>query len=95
MAIWLTKDSRVIVAGVTGSEGSKHTRRMLRAGTNIVAELHLNTLGSGTITILGASGQVLDDATEASGRIARVTYQAREPGSYFIRLLLWMSLNNR
>src|SRR2546423_1281103 len=36
MAIWLTKDSRVIVAGVTGSEGSKHTRRMLRAGTNIV-----------------------------------------------------------
>src|SRR5581483_8515124 len=36
MAIWLTKDSRVIVQGVTGSEGSKHTRRMLRAGTNIV-----------------------------------------------------------
>src|SRR2546423_13232025 len=36
MAIWLTKDSRVIVQGVTGSEGSKHTRRMLRAGTTIV-----------------------------------------------------------
>jgi succinyl-CoA synthetase alpha subunit len=36
MAIWLTKDSRVIVQGMTGSEGSKHTRRMLRAGTNIV-----------------------------------------------------------
>src|SRR2546430_14165099 len=36
MAIWLTKDSRVIVQGVTGSEGSKHTRRMLRAGTAIV-----------------------------------------------------------
>jgi succinyl-CoA synthetase alpha subunit len=36
MAIWLTKDSKVIVQGVTGSEGSKHTRRMLRAGTNIV-----------------------------------------------------------
>ena len=36
MAIWLTKDSRVIVQGVTGSEGSRHTRRMLRAGTNIV-----------------------------------------------------------
>jgi succinyl-CoA synthetase alpha subunit len=36
MAIWLTKDSKVIVQGVTGSEGSKHTRRMLRAGTNVV-----------------------------------------------------------
>ena len=36
MAIWLTKDSKVIVQGMTGSEGSKHTRRMLRAGTNIV-----------------------------------------------------------
>jgi succinyl-CoA synthetase alpha subunit len=36
MAIWLTKDSKVIVQGMTGSEGSKHTRRMLRAGTTIV-----------------------------------------------------------
>jgi succinyl-CoA synthetase alpha subunit len=36
MAIWLTKESRVLVQGMTGSEGSKHTRRMLRAGTNIV-----------------------------------------------------------
>lgn len=36
MAIWLTKDSKVIVQGITGSEGSKHTRRMLRAGTSVV-----------------------------------------------------------
>ena len=36
MAIWLTKDSKVIVQGMTGSEGSKHTRRMLRAGTAVV-----------------------------------------------------------
>jgi succinyl-CoA synthetase alpha subunit len=36
MAIWLTRDSKVIVQGITGSEGSKHTRRMLRAGTTIV-----------------------------------------------------------
>jgi succinyl-CoA synthetase alpha subunit len=36
MAIWLTKDSKVIVQGMTGSEGSKHTRRMLAAGTDIV-----------------------------------------------------------
>jgi succinyl-CoA synthetase alpha subunit len=36
MAIWLTKDSKVVVQGMTGSEGSKHTRRMLRAGTTVV-----------------------------------------------------------
>src|ERR1044072_8033762 len=36
MAIFLTKESKVIVQGVTGSEGQKHTRRMLASGTNIV-----------------------------------------------------------
>jgi succinyl-CoA synthetase alpha subunit len=36
MAVWLTKDSKVIVQGMTGAEGSKHTRRMLAAGTNVV-----------------------------------------------------------
>src|SRR5512139_1783486 len=36
MAIWLTADSKVIVQGITGSEGTKHTRRMLAAGTNVV-----------------------------------------------------------
>jgi succinyl-CoA synthetase alpha subunit len=36
MAVWLTENSKVIVQGMTGSEGSKHTRRMLAAGTNVV-----------------------------------------------------------
>ena len=36
MAIFLDRSSRVIVQGMTGSEGSKHTRRMLAAGTTIV-----------------------------------------------------------
>lgn len=36
MSIFLNKESRVIVQGMTGSEGQKHTRRMLGAGTNIV-----------------------------------------------------------
>ncbi|MFD6950241.1 succinate--CoA ligase subunit alpha, partial [Nocardiopsis aegyptia] len=29
MAIFLNKDSKVLVQGMTGSEGTKHTRRML------------------------------------------------------------------
>lgn len=36
MAIFLGQDSKVIVQGMTGSEGQKHTRRMLSAGTKIV-----------------------------------------------------------
>ncbi|MDQ1536550.1 MAG: succinyl-CoA synthetase alpha subunit [Actinomycetota bacterium] len=36
MAIFLTADSKVIVQGMTGSEGRKHTQLMLSAGTNIV-----------------------------------------------------------
>jgi len=37
MAILLTKDSGVIVQGITGAGGSFHTKRMLEYGTNIVA----------------------------------------------------------
>ena len=36
MAIFLTSDSRVMIQGITGSEGRKHGRRMLAAGTNVV-----------------------------------------------------------
>ena len=36
MAIFLNSDSKVIVQGMTGSEGRKHTARMLNSGTQIV-----------------------------------------------------------
>jgi len=36
MAIFLNSDSRVLVQGMTGSEGRKHTARMLASGTQIV-----------------------------------------------------------
>ena len=36
MAIFLNENSKVIVQGMTGSEGMKHTRRMLKAGTEVV-----------------------------------------------------------
>jgi len=36
MAIFLNSDSKVIVQGMTGSEGRKHTHRMLTSGTRIV-----------------------------------------------------------
>jgi succinyl-CoA synthetase alpha subunit len=36
VAIFLTAESRVMIAGITGSEGRKHGARMLAAGTNVV-----------------------------------------------------------
>ena len=36
MAIFLNSESKVIVQGMTGSEGRKHTSRMLASGTSIV-----------------------------------------------------------
>jgi succinyl-CoA synthetase alpha subunit len=36
VAIFLTKDSRIIVQGMTGAQGRKHTQRMLDAGSQIV-----------------------------------------------------------
>ena len=36
MAILLDEKSRVVVQGITGSEGGKHTRRMVASGTSIV-----------------------------------------------------------
>jgi len=37
MAIFLDENSRVLVQGITGSEGTKHARRMAAAGTTLVA----------------------------------------------------------
>src|ERR1043165_3153910 len=64
MAIWLTKDSKVIVQGMTGSEGSKHTRRMLKAGTNIVGRV---TPGKGgqEVDFDGAKVPVFNSVSEA------------------------------
>ncbi len=37
MAIWLDSNSRILVQGMTGSEGTKHTRRMVASGAQVVA----------------------------------------------------------
>ncbi|MBB4711309.1 succinate--CoA ligase subunit alpha [Streptomyces luteogriseus] len=45
MAIYLTKESKVLVQGMTGGEGMKHTRRMLAAGTNVVGGVNPRKAG--------------------------------------------------
>jgi succinyl-CoA synthetase alpha subunit len=64
MAIWLTKDSKVIVQGMTGSEGSKHTRRMLRAGTTIVGGVNPRKAGQ-QVDFDGTSVPVFAGVAEA------------------------------
>ena len=64
MAIWLTKDSKVIVQGMTGSEGSKHTRRMLAAGTNVVGGVNPRKAGT-TVDFDGAELPVFASVSDA------------------------------
>ncbi|MEV0554586.1 succinate--CoA ligase subunit alpha [Streptomyces sp. NPDC050597] len=45
MAIYLTKESKVLVQGMTGGEGMKHTRRMLAAGTDVVGGVNPRKAG--------------------------------------------------
>ena len=45
MAIFLTENSKIIVQGITGSEGTKHTTKMLAAGTNVVGGVNPRKAG--------------------------------------------------
>ncbi|WP_030900349.1 succinate--CoA ligase subunit alpha [Streptomyces sp. NRRL F-5126] len=45
MAIFLTKQSKILVQGMTGGEGMKHTRRMLAAGTDVVGGVNPRKAG--------------------------------------------------
>lgn len=46
MAIFINEDSKVIVQGMTGSEGQKHTTRMLASGTNVVGGVNPRKAGT-------------------------------------------------
>ncbi|WP_020576915.1 succinate--CoA ligase subunit alpha [Actinopolymorpha alba] len=64
MAIFLTENSRVIVQGMTGSEGSIHTRKMLRAGTTIVGGTNPRKAGQ-KVEIEGVSLPIFATVGEA------------------------------
>ncbi len=74
MAIFLDKNSKVIVQGITGREGLFHTQRMLAYGTNIVGGV---TPGKGGTHVDGGSASAaasnlpvfntVKDAVDATG----------------------------
>jgi len=77
MAIFLTSASRVIVQGITGSEGRKHGARMIAAGTNVVGGT--NPRKAGQTIDLGGSAEVpvfgtVADAMSATGADVSVVF---------------------
>ena len=62
MSILVNKNSRVVVQGITGSEGEFHTKQMLDYGTNIVAGV---TPGKGGQSVLDGSINVYDSVEQS------------------------------
>jgi succinyl-CoA synthetase alpha subunit len=59
MSIFLNKDSKVIVQGITGGEGTKHTALMLRAGTQLVGGVNARKAGT-TVSHKDAAGNDIE-----------------------------------
>jgi succinyl-CoA synthetase alpha subunit len=64
MAIFLDGDSRLIVQGMTGSEGMKHTTLMLAAGSNVVGGVNPKKAGQ-TVAFPNAELPVFGTVAEA------------------------------
>ena len=77
MAIFLTGTSKIVVQGMTGSEGRKHTQRMLASGTAVVGGVTPGKGGQG-VDFTAADGSavrlpVFDSVAEAMAATAADT----------------------
>ena len=70
MAIFLDETSRIIVQGMTGSEGMKHTRRMLASGATVVAGVNARKAGT-KVDIDGMTLPVFAHGRRGDGRDRR------------------------
>ena len=82
MSIFLSHSDRVLVQGMTGSEGQKHTRRMLSAGTKVVGgvnprkagtsvDFEVSPIGPGSGEVKAGTVSVPVYGTVAEGKAAR------------------------
>ena len=66
MAIFLTEASKVIVQGMTGAEGQKHTTRMLASGTSVVGGVNPRKAGTSVsfgdtdVPVFGSVAEAMD-----------------------------------
>ena len=76
MAIFLTRESRIIVQGITGAEGIKHAAKMLGAGSAVVGGVNPRkagqsvALGDVTVPVFGT----VSAAMEATGADVSVVF---------------------
>lgn len=77
MSIFLDSDSKIIVQGMTGSEGMKHTQRMLNSGANIVGGVNpkkageqVEFEGGKTVPVFGS----VEDAKNETGANVSVLF---------------------
>ena len=76
MAIFLTGESRIIVQGITGSEGRRHGARMIRAGTQVVGGTNPRKAGQ-TVELAGTEVPVFGtvaDAMDVTGADVSVVF---------------------
>ena len=77
MAIFLDRDSKIIVQGMTGSEGMKHSQRMLDSGTAIVGGVNPRKAGQ-TVSFEGGHDVpvfgTVAEAMEATGANVSVVF---------------------
>jgi succinyl-CoA synthetase alpha subunit len=64
MSIFLNENSKIIVQGMTGAEGTKHTTKMLTAGSNIVGGVNARKAGQ-IVEIGGKNLNVFGTVEEA------------------------------
>src|SRR6201991_4320510 len=76
MSIFLNEHSKVIVQGITGGEGTKHTAKMLAAGTNIVGGVNARkagqqvSIGGRDLTVFGG----VEEAMKETGADVSVVF---------------------
>ncbi|MBQ1316888.1 MAG: succinate--CoA ligase subunit alpha [Lachnospiraceae bacterium] len=72
MSIWVNKDTRLIVQGITGKQGAFHTEQMVAYGTNVVGGV---TPGKGGQEVFGVPVfETVREAKEKTGANASVIY---------------------
>lgn len=67
MAIFLDQNSKIIVQGMTGSEGMKHTGRMLAGGSNIVGGVNPRKAGE-SVEVNGKTLPVFGSVSDAMSK---------------------------
>ena len=75
MSIFLNKDSKVIVQGITGGEGTKHTALMLAAGTQVVGGVNARKAGTTVThgeTVLPVFGTVTEAISQTGADVSIV-----------------------